>query len=307
MSQFEQPSELYCPDCGYDLRAIAAERCPECGLEIDRSLLGKSVIPWSHRMRVGRVRALVRTIWLAIRSPQKLSREVARPESYRDAQQFRWTVVFVAWVPLCVMALVWRMDFGPKAIGFLESLISATGPFPGSTVAKPFSGGFGIALCWVAGVLVWPVIPVAIAMFLAIVTGISSYFFHPRKLDTIRQNRAVALSYYAAAPFALFVIPAIIGGIAIGVLHTDIPVEVGEYRVNVAIGLAVGGSLVAVFGAWWLITLRLLHLTTDCTTSRLITAAVLLPILAGFSFLVGCGLFPAICGFVRLIIESYRI
>jgi hypothetical protein len=44
---------------------------------------------------------------------------------------------------------------------------------------------------------------IAAAATFAVITGLPSYFFHPRGISIERQNRAIALSYYACAPLAL--------------------------------------------------------------------------------------------------------
>ena len=36
-------ADLFCPNCGYNLRGIDSERCPECGVVIDREAMGRLV------------------------------------------------------------------------------------------------------------------------------------------------------------------------------------------------------------------------------------------------------------------------
>ena len=116
--------ELFCPGCGYDLRGLASERCPECGLTIDREAVAASAIPWMHRTRLGRVNAFRRTVWMAIRHPATLARDAARPVSYLDAQKFRWVVVLLGALPLAAAALLGRWALGgsiPMADGVFAS------------------------------------------------------------------------------------------------------------------------------------------------------------------------------------------
>src|SRR5690349_18858272 len=84
----EAESDLYCAQCGYHLRGITSDRCPECGLPIDHELTSR--IPWVYRRHIGRVRAYLRTVRLATLNAKLLAAEVARPVSYSDAQRFRW-------------------------------------------------------------------------------------------------------------------------------------------------------------------------------------------------------------------------
>ena len=60
---------------------------------------------------------------------------------------------------------------------------------------------------------------VAAILGLAVLTGVPSYFFHPRRLPVEFQNRSVALSYYARAarraPLVYF-----LGYIGVGITHS---------------------------------------------------------------------------------------
>ncbi|MFW6058614.1 MAG: hypothetical protein ACODAQ_00445 [Phycisphaeraceae bacterium] len=49
---------LTCPSCGYDLRGLTAQRCPECGEPFDPRTL-QPVPPWGRRPIVGGIGALV--------------------------------------------------------------------------------------------------------------------------------------------------------------------------------------------------------------------------------------------------------
>src|SRR5256885_10861457 len=70
------PATLLCPACGYDLRAIQSDRCPECGLAIDRALGVASQIPWTHRKRIGTWRAYARTAFLVMLRPSRIAAEI---------------------------------------------------------------------------------------------------------------------------------------------------------------------------------------------------------------------------------------
>ncbi len=48
------------------------------------------------------------------------------------------------------------------------------------------------------------------------ITGLPSYSFHPPQLPIRRQNRATALSYYTAAPLALFSVAYVVEILVIG-------------------------------------------------------------------------------------------
>src|SRR5262245_46881790 len=99
-------TELYCPECGYDLQGLGSDRCPECGHEIDRTTLGQSVLPWVQRKSVGTYRAFWKTVSMATFRPKFLAREMSSPARFDDAVKFRRLVVLHALVPLGLLATV---------------------------------------------------------------------------------------------------------------------------------------------------------------------------------------------------------
>ncbi len=169
--------DLLCPRCSYNLRGLHEYRCPECGQSFDPADLSETKLPWTHRRRLGRVRAYWATVSMVILRPRKLAAEMMHPQSYRDSQQFRWTTVGTALLPVLFATMVnWdrtaNMSWAPPDGG---------------------SMGLGFAIIYL----------VAAAVTFAVITGLPSYWFHPRGLPVERQNRAIALSYYACAPLAL--------------------------------------------------------------------------------------------------------
>ena len=175
--------DLFCQTCGFNLRGLTGNRCPECGGSLDgvRSLVPQ--IPWVYRKDVGWFRAYWRTVWFVMVRQAQFCDEMARPVSYRDCQSFRWVTVFFVGVPsvlpMLALYLTWKVE------SFRDQL-----------VPEAVSAGWPLIifyLCWL--------------LFLAAATGVPSYFFHPREIPTLQQNRAVALSYYACGPLCFLVIP----------------------------------------------------------------------------------------------------
>jgi hypothetical protein len=170
MSESSSIDSLHCPQCRYNLFGIEnSSRCPECGLEIDRDT-AVSRLPWSHRRQIGRVRAFFRTALLGTFRPRLIADEMNRPVSFADARKFRLICVGVAWV--CVFI------------------------FSGALVCEfsELSRGLQMGIWMALGLGLW--------LHLIATTGLPSVFFHPSYLPVVRQNRAVALSYYSASPLA---------------------------------------------------------------------------------------------------------
>jgi hypothetical protein len=171
----DYPDDLFCPECGYSLRGISSPRCPECGLLLDFVESDRPLIPWELRREIGRVRAFRQTVWQVLRRPKVFCRAVYRPVDYFAAQKFRWICVFLFWGTL---------------LG-LTGIVHATYP----NLLPEFAEETG---WWFIGVCA-----LSVLLVIAAYTGIPGYFFHPRHLPVPRQNRAVALNYYACAPLAL--------------------------------------------------------------------------------------------------------
>jgi hypothetical protein len=174
------PIGAACPDCGYDLRGSTSTRCPECGFLLEVLRIRESQIPWSHRRQLGWFRAYWKTVWLVLRHPKRLCLEMSRPVSYPDSQSFRWVTLLHAYLPVVAGC----------AAGYLAERLD------GSAVEE---AGWWL----IAGVLTWSLLA------LVLLPGLASYFFQARSLPIEQQNRAIALSYYAWAPLAawLLVLP----------------------------------------------------------------------------------------------------
>jgi hypothetical protein len=251
-------TELFCPECGYDLRGSTGERCPECGLAIDRAAAGAaSRISWVHRGRIGWWRAFWRTVWAATVRPKVLAAEAARPVSLDDALAFRRAVVWVAWTPVAVplagwYAYVFSFDYAPSPhFDWLAAVFEIV--------------AVGVAL---AAVWLW--------LFLA--SGVASYLFHPRYLSVERQNRAVALSYYACAPFAWTPVVILTVLIAIGIV---VGAEIDEPIVAAPFVLVAAGAIGAQGLALDQAPMVMLARSTQCGLGRKVLLCVGLPLAWG--------------------------
>jgi len=271
-------SDAVCPGCGYSLRGIESERCPECGLLIDRTGLGESRLPWAHRRTIGRLRAFWRTVWLVTFHPRRLAGEMNHGVSYADARMFQWICVVLALVP--VMAALAPLD--PNRL--LDLGVQFSTLDRAATVA---------------------VLGLGLMLFLLTASGVASYFFHPRSLPVILQNRAIALSYYGSAalawtPLVVALTALALGAEGIGDLAAPVVLTPMAHALS---ALAIGAAVFQV-AAWWLNTFSLLRWTTHCGAGRLTAIATLLPVFWIVLALVFLVVLPAIVAFVALVVVS---
>lgn len=289
--------DLFCPGCGYDLRSIASDRCPECGLPIDRDA-GVSRIPWAHRRRIGWARAYWRTVWLATFNTRKLAAEIERPVDYRVAQHFRLVTALLA--ALAIVSV------------FVTTLVAAGGM---AELATEFSigmdpydnpprraGRYDMLLPWAAGVMVVPVLPAATLVFFVLATGVASYWFHPRSLPVVRQNRAVALSCYASAPLLFVWLPALNTCLLIALAAQG---QSGSRPYILLFFLNIFLVPIVVL-AFYVSTLRLMRTTTGARRLRTVLAAILIPISWVLSGLLAMFGIPWVVGFAWLVFDSMR-
>ena len=296
--------ELFCPECGYNLRALeGAQRCPECGLAIDRQGFARSQIPWVHRRHLGRFTAYWRTVWLATLRPARIAAEASRRVSYVDAQRFRWVTAFVAATPIVLGVIGAMLWYGSAA---LFTFVNPTA-IPGWAMGGKPSPMFDVLIPWDSGATLPPVIPLAVLIVSVLVTGVASYWFHPASLPIVRQNRAVALSYYGCAPLALVSVPAMLW-IAVYVMREagiNDPSAQSWAFVRV---LEIGGVLssLLVIGATWRSTMAVLKRTTHPGPGRRWAAGMLIPVTWLLCAAVVLFAVPWVVGFVRLVINSLR-
>jgi hypothetical protein len=179
IAEADQPAtgfDIYCHECGYNLRGISEPRCPECGKESPALLNAEPSIPWIHRKQIGNVRAFLKTVLFATFSPRKLSEDVYLHIDFRDAQKFRrWAIA---------VAMFWM-------IGMTITLhvAGAQGRLTDPTILNVLG-------------MYWPsvVFNGLVLLYLILATGIPSLFFDYRDVPINLRNNAIALSYYCIAP-----------------------------------------------------------------------------------------------------------
>src|SRR5688500_8369425 len=88
--------DLLCGPCGYNLRGVASDRCPECGAPFDRDHLVGNLIPWEQRRHIGLLRGFFATAWLATANPRALVAKADHPINGAAALVFACIVVLIA-------------------------------------------------------------------------------------------------------------------------------------------------------------------------------------------------------------------
>jgi hypothetical protein len=285
MTQPDLVLDRFCAGCGYDLRGIGSDRCPECGLTFDPNQPTEPQIPWCHRKTLGKFDAFWRTVHLATFRTAKLAGEINRPVSLADALSFRRAVTRWAFFPAACAG----------AFGYLTMFDMFDMPWHAND-------HLGSAIQWIG----LPVALTSLWFFLLFVFGMLSYFFHPANLPVKQQNRAVALSYYACAPWAyLFIVPLATGVIALAAWFWQLHGNQGLFAM--ALATIVSAVPVIVWGvAVWFVPLRMLERTTHC--GRLKTAVVgfvVRPIGFVLCAVLTVGVLNAVYWFVALVIYSF--
>ncbi len=241
--------DVYCPQCDYNLRGLVSDRCPECGYEVSAMKTMESAIPWVHRKRIGWWRAYGQTMWMVMFRNVEFCNEIAKPVGFDHSQSYRWATVSLTWVPLAVF-LTWSLWDTLRVIGIL--------------------GGEGWLLP--LGLSVLLALPLLI---LALVTGVPSYFFHPKHLPVSIQNRAIALSYYTSGPLALMMFPIVCAAFAVHFrprtqFGPDVPFL---FFAVPAVVLPIGVIL-----PWWLDILHVAHRSLRRRTVTTTKLAIFIPI-----------------------------
>jgi hypothetical protein len=267
---------VVCPKCGYNLHALTSDRCPECGVAVDLEALSRQHLPWVYRKEKGRGHAFWHTVWMMTFRRKRLRNESAHPVSYPASQSFRWTLIGHLYAILLV-ATVFTIAIGDR---------SRLDPLEFEKGAGWFGliGSTALVHLWIVG-------------YLAAITGLPSYFFHPSHMSIERQNRAIALSYYTAAPLAWLLPAAALFGTGL-FIRSECPGHILE-----PILLIAAGALAVLALLSWPLGLRFLaHATLTPGKSGKIT--LLLPLLwLGVTAVIGLVL-PLIALFIVVFIAS---
>ena len=296
---------LLCPACGFDLRATEADRCGECGLEIDRAALRQSGIPWVYRRRLGRIRAYLKTAWQFTRDARPIRHEASKPQDLSDGRAFaRVTACFIAVALLAVFAAAVFADGG---LAFLA--VQPVNPFanPFGRPAAPMDAHlFDLAVPWSAGATLAPVLPVCLILLALYLSSVQRALFRIRE-NPSQQQRAQAVSYYTTAPLIL-ILPALLCTITAALLSEGkIFKEYGPFPA-LTMALAPIGALLylcGVLGTLYRVGQWLMR-TRHCAFLGAALGALELIGLWLLGWIVLLGLVPWCVGFLWIVIDSLR-
>lgn len=287
---------LYCIDCGYDLRGLPSDRCPECGWLIDRDLLGRSHLAWAHRARLGRWRAYWRTAWAGTRSMKRLAVETIRPVDVGDALKFANITALVVGVPfaLGILAIYAFDGTGIFNLIGMEYFWNVSKPVPAAKWVVP----------WAEGMSLVPVAPLgAIAMFFLIVRS-SAMFFGGGAVPLERKERAAALSRYAMGALAWTPPMVLIGLAALAAAVLDGNNTLNSFWFTMSACCAVGFGICLL--ACLFNTLALFWRTNQPSQHWFFAVMIGLPMTWCASAVVALGVAPWVIGYVWLMFDSLR-
>ncbi|HEY8668918.1 MAG TPA: hypothetical protein VIL86_19880 [Tepidisphaeraceae bacterium] len=297
----EQPAamhEIFCAGCGYNLRGLSSDRCPECGLAIDRESLRRSQLPWPQRRSIGRWRAYWRTVFATIFRPARIAAEMNLPASHREAWRFRLVTILIAWVPLAAALAVLAWKGGD--INLFEGIpdMSTALQWP----AWQWIIANDVVLPFAVGAVTPGVLPAAALLFLLLGTGGGMYFFRAGTLDPAQRDRAVALSQYGCAWLSLMPLALLIaaGGVGLMMLaetmRDRLPLQIaGAFLEFVPLAL----FLIAGMGY-----LRLYRLCTRAGAGWTVLFLIAIPLLWALAALLSFGVLCWTVGYFRLLIAS---
>ena len=195
----------FCPNCGYDLRGFAAERCSECGQTLDWANLKTSAFPWVRRREIGSIIAYLQTVWLITIDSRKLRHEVGKPQPLAVARSFRRiTAIILAIVFVCTFIAIIGDSGGTESLGVGSPSEFFSNQMPGwmQDVAVP----------WSAAARLLPVGCVFLALLAFQLAGVPHYLVRLPRDMVVVQERADGVACYVAGPMAWLAVGALAAG-----------------------------------------------------------------------------------------------
>jgi hypothetical protein len=292
------PDGHYCPACGYDQRGLTSDRCPECGLFIDKTR--SSFILWERRKTAGYFKSFLRTLITASINPKRIARATSSPVDVRSARLFRRLVIVTAAIPLLLVFFlaIWNQRGTAFFTPFDNSPL-------GSIIGNYFDSNGEPVLLWTAGATFWPILPLAVVLALVLSSDIA-HRFYVGNVEPQRQNRAMAVSYYLCAPLVWIFVPLSILVLILILAPRDGSAFPPFLDTLLNYGIDVCDITFAIIGIALLNNLRLLRLATHCGIGRWLIGSLGILVqwilATAFSF----AIFPSLVGLLWLMFDSLR-
>ena len=285
------PPDVYCPGCGYLLFGSAGECCSECGYELAGMREAESGIPWAHRRTRGRIVSFWKTVWLVTFRNRRFCEEFARDVNYGDARRFQWVVILCVLFPvlLAVFAAYRIMPPDLSKESWTTAMTWGRLPREPTILAYAYADMWPVALLLV-GFFIW----------LIAITGVSSYFFHPKSVSVRRQNSGVAMSYYCCAPLAALAVV-----FAVGAFLTD---RIADFTdLPRRFDLALAGAVLLVLVAWWRTLVGTIRRTMPQLRVRTVVLALGLPMIwLALASLIMVGV-PVVAIWILVVLDSVSV
>jgi hypothetical protein len=289
--------DRYCIGCGYNLRGLVSDRCPECGLAA--TAVGGTQVPWEGRKALGLYRAFVRSCWLATFQIERLRNAMAVAVDAKSAWKFRLTVSLLGALPPAI--LFWIVICYEGGTGFL-SIWDPPRIF-WMPPPSPYLGFWEIPLLWSAGATLFFVLPIGFFLTLLLMSGAIRFWLRLAGVPAELRPRAKVLAGYVSAPLALLVIPSIAAGFVWLFNDPNTSRLWAIQSVFILLGII---TLVLIALLYVTSTVRFIRAVSHCDWLRLVpvTMGVMLTWLT--APIVGMVLFPMLVGLIWLMIDSLR-
>lgn len=264
-------SDVLCQECGYNLRGLTRNRCPECGGNIASVRLEVSQIPWARRKEIGWLRAYWRTVWWTSIHYKRFCEEIIRQVTYRDSQLFRGITIGFAYLPLFVFTILLYVRPGarPRWLTDLNPILD----------------------------MVWPVVlfQLLVIGLLFMMTGVASYFFEARDLPAKQRNNAIAMSYYCCGSLAWMLLPALLAWVA------PLTRPISQFGPPLLSLIALFWGL-TLFVVWWLDLIHTVRRVLPHRPRRAVAVVFLLPAVWFACVVIAAGIIPFIAAYIYLLI-----
>jgi len=287
--------DRFCIACGYNIRGLTSDRCPECGLKVGG--VDESSVPWEGRNRLGLRRAFQRTAWMGTFQTRRLATARSFPVDGRSARAFRLLVSLLAALPPAI--LLWIAIAAYGGTGFLNIWRVAQS----SWLPPSHMGFWEMIVLWSAGATHATTLPIGFFLTLFLASAMPRFWVRGGSRDRELQNRSADLTAYLSSSLLALVIPTIAAAVIWQVYDPN----------SSRLWWFVSGAIFA--GALSLVVIVLQYAVSTAQFIREVTHVGwdgLLLRIAGLAaswamaLVIGMVLFPMLAGLVWLMIESLR-